>query len=292
MEADVRDLLGLSGDTRAVILCSDALGFSHANNQGVYEALRNGALNSARVMTPGPWVRHAATSHQGEDVGISLTLTCDNDIFHLFPLSASPSLVDGGGGFPATSDDLWSHADIDELRREARGQLERAIYWGFDISHIASFGDSLIGRPEFFDIVLDLAIEYRLPIRLPENSSEERLGYPAKTLVTQEGLVAIDQTIDIAKVNLAQYPTFEVAFDDVVKHLEPGVSEITFKLTADTPEIRELSPRWLDEVNWTKVVMDRAFVQRTLARYSVISTDYRRIRNLARQRFSRSTFLV
>ncbi len=292
MDANVRELRGFSETDKVVILCSDALGFSHANNLGVYQALREGALNSARVVTPGPWVRHAARLHRGEDVGISLTLTCDNEIFHLSPLTAAPSLVDGGGGFPATSDDLWSHADLDELRREVRGQLERAIYWGFDISHIASFADSLVCWPEFFDVVLDLAIEYQLPIRLSPDSSEEKLGYPARSLASQEGLVAVDQVIDTSKVDLDQYPSVNDAFDHIISQVKPGVSEISFKLTVDTPEIRELSYGWQDEVSWTQLVMDRSAVAIALARHGAICVDYKTIRDLMRQGMTRSKFCV
>ncbi len=288
----MRELLGLSRRDKVVILCSDALGFSHANNLGVYQALREGTLNSARVVTPGPWIRHAVRTYRGEDVGISLTLTCDNEIFHLSPLTASPSLMDGAGGFPVTSDDLWSHADLDELRREARGQLERAIYWGFDISHIASFADSLVCWPEFFDVVLDLAIEYRLPIRLSQDATEDRLGYSAISRASQEGLVAVDQIIDTSDVDLAQYSTIEDAFEHLVSRVSPGVSEISFKLAVDTPEIRELSQSWRDEVSWMDLVMDKSAVGAALARYDIARVDYRTIRDLAQQKISRPRFCV
>ena len=67
---------------------------------------------------------------------------------------------------PAPSEDVWDHADLDEVRRECRAQIERAILWGFDVSHLDAHMATLQFRPEFFDVYLDLAVEFRLPLRM------------------------------------------------------------------------------------------------------------------------------
>ena len=59
---------------------------------------------------------------------------------------------------------MWDHADLDEVRKECRAQLERAIYWGFDVSHIDSHMGTMQLRPEFFDVYLELAVDFRLPL--------------------------------------------------------------------------------------------------------------------------------
>ena len=35
-------------------------------------------------------------------------------------------------------------------------QIERAIYWGFDVSHLSAHMGALELRPEFFDVILEL----------------------------------------------------------------------------------------------------------------------------------------
>ena len=50
--------------------------------------------------------------------------------------------------------------DLDEARRECRAQVERAIYWGFDVSHLDTHMGALQMRPEFFDIYLELAADF------------------------------------------------------------------------------------------------------------------------------------
>ena len=69
-------------------------------------------------------------------------------------------------GSPAPSQDAWDHADLDEVRRELRAQIERAILWGFDVTHLDSHMGTLQLRPEFFDVYLDLAVDFGLPMRL------------------------------------------------------------------------------------------------------------------------------
>jgi len=126
-------------------------------------------------MVPCPWARDAAGGYRGEDVGVHLTLNAELETYRWGPITHSPSLLDGDGGFPRTVEDAWDHADLDEVRRECRAQIERAILWGFDVSHLDSHMGALQLRPEFFDIYLDMAVDFRLPIRLPAAASEQTL---------------------------------------------------------------------------------------------------------------------
>ena len=163
--------LGHPPDARLLIVNCDDLGSSHAANVGVYEALREGVATSATLMVPCPWAREAASRYRGEDVGVHLTLNAEYDLYRWGPITQAPSLLDGDGGFPRTIGDVWDHADIDEVRRECRAQIERAIYWGFDVSHIDSHMGTLQLRPEFFDVYLELAVDFGLPLRLSGGST-------------------------------------------------------------------------------------------------------------------------
>src|SRR5271156_2000526 len=133
--------LGLAPDTRAVIVSCDELGFAHSANLAIFEALARHRTTSASLMVPAPWARASTADYRGEDVGVHLTLNSELDLYRWGPITHAPSLLDGEGGFPRTVDDVWEHADIDEVRREWRAQLERAIYWGFDVSHLDSHLD-------------------------------------------------------------------------------------------------------------------------------------------------------
>ena len=136
-------------------------------NQGVYRSLRQGLATSATLLMPCPWARDAAVQFSDEDLGLSLTLNSEFDNFRWGPITYAPSLLDGDGGFPRTITDVWDHADLEETRRECKAQIDRAILWGFDITHLGTHLDAMTLRPEFFDIYLELAGDYKLTIRLP-----------------------------------------------------------------------------------------------------------------------------
>ena len=50
-------------------------------------------------------------------------------------------------------------------------------------------------RPEFFDIYIELAVEFRLPVRLPSTVSERDAGFPFRQLAAEEGVVFPDHFI-------------------------------------------------------------------------------------------------
>ncbi|MEO5679647.1 MAG: ChbG/HpnK family deacetylase, partial [Acidimicrobiales bacterium] len=159
--------LGHRPGAPVLVLTADDLGTSQAATAGSYDALRRGLASSAGLAVPCPWARAASGGYRGEDVGVDLVFNAELDAIRWGPITYAPSLLDGDGGFPRTVEDLWDHADVDEVRREARAQLERAVLWGFDVTHLSVHLDALLLRPEFFDVVLEVAVDERLPLRLP-----------------------------------------------------------------------------------------------------------------------------
>src|SRR5256886_8890847 len=191
--------LGFAADARVVILNADELGLTRASNVAVYDDLRHGVATSASLMVPAPWARDAAAGYRGEDVGVHLTLNAEWDTYRWGPISHSPSLRDGDGGFPRTIEDLWDHGDIDEVRKEGRAQIERAIYWGFDVSHLDSHIGALLGRPEFFDVYLELALDFGLPFRLPGEATQRLDGFSFRKLASEVGSVFPDHLVPVPR---------------------------------------------------------------------------------------------
>jgi predicted glycoside hydrolase/deacetylase ChbG (UPF0249 family) len=223
--------LGLDPATPLVIVTADELGFGYASNEGVRRALDEGIATSAGLMVPAPWARAASAAYRGQDVGVSLTLNSEHDLYRWGPITHAPSLLDGDGGFPRTPADLWDHADVDEVRRELRAQLERAVLWGFDVSHVSSHLDAAVLRPEFFDVVLDLALEYSLALRLPNEAVQGDAGFPFRQLALDEGVAVPDRVV------VFRGPGAPDALK-VVEELEAGVTELVFRPALDTAELR------------------------------------------------------
>jgi predicted glycoside hydrolase/deacetylase ChbG (UPF0249 family) len=265
--------LGYRRDDRLVIVTCDDLGACHASNLGVYDALHNGVATSAELMVPAPWAREAAARYRGEDVGVHLTLNAEHELYRWGPLTHAPSLLDGDGGFPRTVEDLWDHADLDEVRRECRAQIERAIVWGFDVSHLSSHLSAMMLRPEFFDIYLELAIEFGLPMRLPSNVSERDAGFPFRHLAAEEGVVFPDHFLPARRAGS------RARVERVVQELAPGVTEIHVQPMVDTPEVRAMSPSWSAWVDDHELVT-KGSLRAMLDRAGVVRIGYRELRTL------------
>jgi len=275
--ASLAERLGHPPDARLVIISCDDLGSCHAANVGVSRALHEGVATCASLMVPAPWSRHAAAcARPGDDLGVHLTLNAEHHAYRWGPITHAPSLLSGDGGFPRTIDDLWEHADPDEVRRELRAQVERAIAWGIDVTHLAPHLTAITLRPEFFDIYLELAVDLRLPFRLPSTITEEQAGFPFRRLAAEEGVVFPDHfdhdwragSRDRVRATLSA--------------LQPGVTEIHVQPAIDTPEVRALSSvaeAWIDDL---QLVTSDPLIPDLLERAGAVTIGYAALRSVMR----------
>lgn len=268
--------LGYDPASKLVIISCDDLGSCHAANVGVYSALRDGVATCASVMVPAPWARHAAHLYAGEDIGVHLTLNAEHEMYRWGPITQAPSLLSGDGGFPRDVDDLWEHADPAEVLRECRAQIERATSWGFDISHLAPHLSVITLRPAFFDIYLELAVEFRLPIRLPSTLSTEQAGFPFRQLARDEGVIFPDH------FDHDWRPGSSDRVYQALRNLQPGVTEIHIQPAIDTPEVRALTPfaqEWIDDLD---LVVHDPTLRSLLADSDVTLIGYQQLRDVMR----------
>lgn len=270
--------LGHDDDAKLLIVNCDDLGMCHSANEGVYSSLRDGIATSATLMVPCPWSREAAAQYRGEDVGVHLTLTAEWELYRWGPITVAPSLLGGDGGYPRTIEDVWDHADLDEVRRELRAQVERAILWGFDVTHLDSHMGTLQLRPEFFDVYLDLAVEFDLPIRLSGRSSQELVGFPFRDLAEEEGVIAPDHMIYYSGVG------GRTAFERLLDDVRPGVTEIFLHPATDHAELRALAPDWERRVDDHRLLTAEPQLREQLAAAGVELIGWRELRELQRSR--------
>ncbi len=270
--------LGYDPDAKLVIVSCDDLGSCHAANVGVYRALRDGLATCASVMVPAPWARHAALEYAGEDIGVHLTLNAEHPAYRWGPITHSPSLLSGDGGFPRDIDDLWEHADPEEVRRECRAQIERAILWGFDVTHLAPHLTAITLRPEFFDVYLDLAVEFALPVRLPSTITEAQAGFPFRRLASDEGVLFPDHFDHDWSAGS------RVRVRRAFQNLQPGVTEIHVQPVIDTAEVRALAGSaadgWVDDL---ALVTGDGELRHLLDETGAILIGYRALRDAMRR---------
>ena len=72
----VAERLGLPADAKLLILHADDLGAAHSVDAASFDALDRGAVTSASIMMPTPWVTEVAAyakAHPNADLGLHLT---------------------------------------------------------------------------------------------------------------------------------------------------------------------------------------------------------------------------
>ena len=171
---------------------------------------------------------------------------------------------------------MWDHADIDEVRRELRAQVERAILWGFDISHLDSHMGTVQLKPEFFDVYLELAVDFGLPLRLSGESSQRLVGFPFRRLAAEEGVLFPDQLVLVPGVGSRRY------IEKVVQDLRPGVTEVFVHPAVDTAELRAFAPDWSARVDDHDLVVRDGRLRTLIERSGAKLVGYRQLRDVQR----------
>jgi len=269
--------LGHRADAKLVIISCDDLGASHAANVGVYGALRDGVATCASIMVPAPWARDAALRYvPTDDIGVHLTLNCEYEAYRFGPITHAPSLHSGEAGFPRRIADLWEHADPEEVLRECRAQIERALAWDIDVTHLTPHLTAITLRPEFFDVYLELAVQFQLPIRLPSTITAEQAGFPFRHLAAEEGVLFPDHFDHDWRAG-----SRERVYEEI-RTLQPGVTEIHVQPAIDTPEVRALTdaaPGWIDD--FELMTADTQIVK-LLGESDAVLVGYRQLRDAMR----------
>jgi hypothetical protein len=145
-----------------------------------------------------------------------------------------------------------------------------------DVTHLAPHLTAITLRPEFFDIYLELAVDFALPIRLPSTVSTTQAGFPFRDLAADEGVVFPDH------FDHDWRPGSRERLFAALAALAPGVTEIHVQPSRDTPEVRalgELAEGWIDD---RRLMVDDPEVATALERSGAVLLGYRDLRAVMR----------
>jgi predicted glycoside hydrolase/deacetylase ChbG (UPF0249 family) len=218
--------LGLSRDSKILIVHADDLGETHSVNAATIKAFESRLVNSASLMVPCPWfpeIADYAKSHPNADFGIHLTLTSERIYYRWGPVASKdkvPSLVDENGYFhhdwtPAT------HINPKEVDIELRAQIDRAYAMGLRPTHLDSHQYRLFDNgKELFEVAVRIAHDYKLPLFVVRDWFADR-PYLESSLSASD--IVIDHTVTIApSVPPEKWADF---YRTALKNLQPGVTE-------------------------------------------------------------------
>ncbi len=189
-------------------------------------------------MVPAPWARHAAAMLPGgrrhrrpphaQRRARVLPLGPD----HPRPVAA----VAATAGSPARSTTCGSTPTPTRCCASA-GPRSSGRWPGASTSrHLAPHLTAITLRPEFFDVYLELAVEFRLPIRLPSTITPSRPASPSASWPPRRASSSPTTSTTTGG------PAAATACSTPSRRCQPGVTEIHVQPAVDTPEVRALSP--------------------------------------------------
>ncbi|WP_238883624.1 chitin disaccharide deacetylase [Clostridium sp. YIM B02551] len=152
-----------------LIVNADDFGISKAVSLGIIEGHKNGIITSTTMMCNMPcaeWAAKLAKDYPDLGIGIHLVLTAG------YPLSKGvDSLVDEYGKFKKISK-IEENLKIEDVRKEFKCQMEKFISFGINPTHIDAH-HHIHSIEKVFEVVKELAIEYKLPLRLLEDKDKK-----------------------------------------------------------------------------------------------------------------------
>jgi predicted glycoside hydrolase/deacetylase ChbG (UPF0249 family) len=162
--------------------------------------------------------------------------------------------------------------------RECRAQIELALSWGVDVTHLDTHMGVVQVDPRFAEIYVALAVEYRLPLRMLGERHHSGMTFDARPWARDAGVLFPDDFI-------AEWgePTRAVLARELPVR-RPGVSEFNVHPVFDGPELRGYDPREMHiRVADDACVMD-AEVAGWIHDGGFVPISYRPLRDLQRAR--------
>ncbi len=234
----VAERLGYPADSKLLILHADDLAVAHSEDAASFDALDKQAVTSASIMIPCPWLTEIADyakAHPDADLGLHLTLTSEWKTYRWGPVESKdkvPSLLDPSGYLWPDTPQSAGALKADEVEREIRAQIERAVAMGIHPTHVDTHMGTLLSRPDLFAVYVKVAHEYKLPFLalLTPNPPSDRSSFLSSKDVLLDSVVIADPS-----VHPGDWKTF---YANAINNLKPGVTEIIVHLGYDDAELQ------------------------------------------------------
>jgi predicted glycoside hydrolase/deacetylase ChbG (UPF0249 family) len=245
-ESRTNKLLGFPADARLLIVNADDFGMCNSTNEAIIRTLQEGLVHSTTLMVPCPWALHAMhflADHPEIPFGVHLTVISDPVHYRWGPVSPREkvlSLIDRAGYFYnfEAMPVLLAGMKLNELEVEFRAQIEAVLAAGLEPTHLDWHalrigGEKHIGgRPDIFDLMICLAKEYGLALRVMGPALIEKLQ--------SQGLPTIDN--DFLDSYLLDPVNKTAYYAQLLHELPAGLSEWAVHPGLDNSELLALEP--------------------------------------------------
>lgn len=239
---NLAEKLGFDRNAKLLIVHADDMGLSQATNNAVIQAFQKGGITSGSIMVPCPWfpeIAEFAKNNSQFDIGIHLTLTSEWDKYFFGGVSSAstiPNLLNQKGYFYPSVEEFAKHANGPEVEKEIRAQIERALAFGIQPTHLDNHMGTILASPEYYQILLKIGREYQLPVLIPADMiagvSTQLLEMLSRDNIVVDHLFMLNQSSP-AKQWGEPYLKF-------IENMQPGLNEIIVHLAIDNDETRAI----------------------------------------------------
>ena len=235
----IAERLGYPPGSKLLILHADDLGVAHSENVASFDALDRGAISSASIMIPTPWITEVAAyarAHPKADLGLHLTLTSEWETYRWGSVASKnevPSLLDDDGTFPRETKTVVTRAKLVEIDRELRAQVDRAIALGIRPTHLDSHMGALFNTPELTATYVKVAHDYRLPFLGTRNAARTVTGSVSSQDVLPDAIIVAGPQVPRDK--------WKEFYLNTIANLEPGLTEVIVHLGHDDAELQAVT---------------------------------------------------
>lgn len=267
--------LGYPAGKKVIILHADDAGMCEEANIATFNYLQNSQIQSAAGMPPCEWFDEFAAwaiEHPEKDLGLHLTLTSEWQTYRWGPVASPesvPTLIDQDGFLWHEVPDVVQHATVEEVEKEVRAQIEKAISLGMKIDHIDTHMGTLYGKMSYAMAFVKIAQEYNIPAMVIDFQNEEVVrrfseqGYPIDKetykLFSDYKLPKLDDFYAVIDGN--SYEEKLQIFYQMVKSIKPGLTEIIFHPSVETDNLKTITNSWQQRVWESEMFSDPAVKQ-------------------------------
>jgi len=275
MPANWAERLGYPAGKKVIMLHADDIGMCKEANISAKRNLLEGYIQSAAAMPPCPNFEEIiewAIEHPEIDMGLHLALTSEWKTHRwpsVLPVSEVPGLIDEEGMLWRSVEEVVEHATVEEVDKEVRAQIEKSIALGYRPDHIDTHMGTLFGSPEYAIAYLQIAMDYGIPANAIDMSNPlvvagfREKGYP----ITDE-VVDFMNAYTLPKLdyftsapNAKTYEEKIQVFKDLIKSLQPGLTEIIFHPSEGTENLKTITGSWQQRMWEAKMFGDPDLIQ-------------------------------
>jgi len=286
--------LGYPAGKKVLILHADDIGMCYEANVAAKAMLTpnkdgRAQIQSAALMVPCPWYNEMADWYKqnpDHDIGLHLALTSEWKWYRWGPVADRakvPGLIDNEGYLFRSVPSVVLSAKPSEIETEIRAQIDRAIAKGTRPSHIDTHMGTLFARPDYTQVYLKVAEEYRIPAMAIEPSDKvmakfKKQGYPVSErgnqILREYKLPKLDDFW--AAPDGKTYEEKKANFIALVRSFDPGINEIIFHPSVETECLKAITGSWQQRV-WESQMFGDPELLAYFERDGILFTNWKEI---------------